>query len=70
MVLDIARAVGDISDGVQQQAVNSNDLVKASDELSSLIATNASIAQETAAQAATLAEMAEDLQGLVGRFKL
>ncbi|MCL6561184.1 MAG: methyl-accepting chemotaxis protein, partial [Firmicutes bacterium] len=70
IVIEISKAVNEISDGIQQQAVSGNELVKAADDLNSLITTNASIAEETAAQAGTLSQMAANLNGLVGKFKL
>ncbi|MCL6635540.1 MAG: methyl-accepting chemotaxis protein [Peptococcaceae bacterium] len=70
IVFEISRAVGEISNGIQQQAASSNELVRAADELNNLISTNASIAEETAAQAGTLSQMAANLNGLVARFKI
>lgn len=70
IVLEISKAIGEISDGIQRQAASSNELVGAADELNNLISTNASIAEETAAQAGTLSQMASNLNGLVEKFKL
>lgn len=70
IVLEISKAVGEISGGIQQQALSSNELVRTADELNSLISTNASIAEETAAQAGTLSQMSSNLNGLVEKFKL
>ena len=69
-VLEIAQIVGGISAGVQEQSTALEEVNKAIGEMDAVTQANAAMVEETTAAVHNLSQQAEELAGLVGKYKV
>ncbi len=69
-VLEIAQIVGGISAGVQEQSTALEEVNKAIGEMDGVTQANAGMVEETTAAVHNLSQQAEELAGLVGKYKI
>ncbi len=69
-VLEIAQIVGGISAGVQEQSTALEEVNKAVGEMDSVTQANAAMVEETTAAVQNLSLKAEELAGLVGKYRV
>ncbi len=69
-MLEIAQIVGGISAGVQEQSTALEQVNKAIGEMDGVTQANAGMVEETTAAVHNLSQQAEELAGLVGKYKI
>jgi methyl-accepting chemotaxis protein len=65
----VAGTIGEVSGGLQEQAVASQDLARRVEQIVQVVEENASAAASVASSASELASLSEQLQGEVSRFR-
>jgi len=65
----VAGTIGEVSGGLQEQAVASQDLARRVEQIVQVVEENASAAASVATSASELASLSEQLQGEVSRFR-